>query len=208
MALAALYPSKSPALALDLVTTPRNLPMRKNESTQYPGADARRTNGKTPTKGDPVDDTAASLSQSAGLGETDEEALKRRAAQEPSAHAKEPPLVLIVEDEEPIASVLAMIVEDAGYRALTATHGKEALAMALREYPALILTDLMMPYLDGADFIRALHESMDDGVRKAPPIVLMTAAGIRQARAAGADALLRKPFNVEEVEALLRRFLG
>lgn len=140
----------------------------------------------------------------------DEETLAlQHDALEGSMRATEPPaIVLIAEDEEPISSVLAMIVADAGFRPLTAMHGKEALALALSEHPALILTDLMMPYLDGADFIAALHEAMDDGVRKAPPIVLMTAAGMRQAQAAGADAILRKPFNVEDVEALLRQFLG
>ncbi|HLJ80540.1 MAG TPA: response regulator [Ktedonobacterales bacterium] len=155
-----------------------------------------------------MDDTAASLDQSVGQDHADDEALRHDPAQEATRRAEDAPLVLIVEDEEPIASVLAIIVEDMGYRPLTATHGKEALAVALKEHPALILTDLMMPYLDGAEFISALHEAMDDGVRKTPPIVLMTAAGARQARAAGADALLLKPFNVDEVEAMLRRFLG
>lgn len=155
-----------------------------------------------------MDDTATSSDQSVGQDHADEETLQQAAAQDGTARAEDTPLVLIVEDEEPIASVLAIIVEDMGYRALTATHGKEALAVALKEHPALILTDLMMPHLDGAEFISALHEAMDDGVRDTPPIVLMTAAGMRQARAAGADALLLKPFNVDEVEAILRRFLG
>lgn len=155
-----------------------------------------------------MDDKAAGLGQSAEHDHADDETLKQAVAQEDTARSEETPLVLIVEDEEPIALVLAIIVADMGYQPRTATHGKEALAVALKEHPALILTDLMMPYLDGAEFISALHEAMDDGVRKTPPIVLMTAAGMRQARIARADALLLKPFNVDEVEAILRRFLG
>ena len=173
------------------------------------GAHARRANGKTPVRGNPVHDEATSPSQSMGQVTVDEESVTLRpVAQEAATRAAEPPVVLIVEDEEPISFVLAMIVADAGYRPLTAAHGKEALELALREHPALILTDLMMPYLDGADLISALHAAMDDGARRAPPIVLMTAAGMRQARAAGADALLCKPFSVEEVETILQRFLG
>jgi CheY-like chemotaxis protein len=167
-----------------------------------------RTSRDETTKGDPVDYKAAYLNISASRDDADEGALKRRAAKQLRTQTEERPLVLIVEDEEPIASVLAMIVEDAGYRQLTAMHGKEALGLALAQHPALVLTDLMMPYLDGAELIVALHKALDDTKQKTPPIVLMTAAGILQAQSAGADALLRKPFNVDEVEALLQRYLG
>lgn len=117
-------------------------------------------------------------------------------------------LVLIVEDEAPIAEALTLIVEDAGYTAITAAHGKEALALAKELRPKLVITDLMMPHLNGIDFIAALRAHAEATGTESPPTVLMTAAGPARAREAGADAVLRKPFDITEIEALLRRFLG
>jgi DNA-binding response OmpR family regulator len=114
------------------------------------------------------------------------------------------PLVLIVEDEEPIAETLVYIVEDAGYRAMVAPHGKAGLALALQHRPALIFSDLMMPHMSGPELIRALHVTLDGN---APPVVLMTAAHVRFAQDAGADVVLMKPFDVADIEALLWRFL-
>lgn len=124
------------------------------------------------------------------------------------AHASTVPQVLIAEDEEPIAAALVLIVEDAGYTPLVAVHGREALEMQQARRPALVITDLMMPYLDGTELIAAIRADAEQHAYKRPPIVLMTAAGLRRAQEAGADALLRKPFNIEDVEAVLRRFLG
>jgi sigma-B regulation protein RsbU (phosphoserine phosphatase) len=114
-------------------------------------------------------------------------------------------LVLIVEDEQPIAEALAMIVADAGYVPLVTTHGDDGLALASATQPALIFTDLMMPRMKGDQLIAALHESAALTRHTAPPIILMTAASARQTY--GADALLHKPFDIRTVEALLHRFL-
>jgi DNA-binding response OmpR family regulator len=115
------------------------------------------------------------------------------------------PVVLIAEDEEPIAEALAYVVQDAGYRAVVAVDGKAALELAHAHRPDLIITDLMMPLMGGEEFIRALRETWQG---TPPPVVLMTAAGPRYAEAAGSDALLLKPFELKEVEELLCRFLA
>jgi DNA-binding response OmpR family regulator len=112
--------------------------------------------------------------------------------------------VLIVEDEEPIAEALASIVEEAGYVAIAAPHGKAALELAVQHRPALIFTDLMMPKMSGSEFIRALRAELNSNT---PPIVIMTAGDIRFAMDAGADSVLKKPFELAVVEALLLRFL-
>jgi two-component system, sensor histidine kinase and response regulator len=117
-------------------------------------------------------------------------------------------LVLVAEDEGPIADALAYIISDAGYMPLVASHGREALELARARHPALIITDLMMPQMSGADLIRALREDAGSDGLKSVPAVLMTAASGRVTRVPEADALLRKPFDIEEVEALLLRFLG
>jgi CheY-like chemotaxis protein len=119
-----------------------------------------------------------------------------------------PALVLIAEDEEPIAEVVATVVEDAGYTPRLAAHGREALELARAEQPALLITDLMMPHLSGAELIAALHSDAAAGGHDPVPVILITAAGQAQARAAGADAVLRKPFELLELDVLLRRLLG
>ena len=116
-------------------------------------------------------------------------------------------LVLIAEDEEPIAEVVATVVEDAGYVPRLAAHGRQALELARTEQPALLITDLMMPHLSGAELIAALRSDAAASGHDPVPVILITAAGPAQARAAGADAVLRKPFELLELDALLRRFL-
>lgn len=114
------------------------------------------------------------------------------------------PIVLIVEDEEPIAEALAYVIEDAGYIAMVAPHGKAGLALALQHRPVLIFSDLMMPQMSGPEFIHALRAELNSSM---PPIILMTAADVRFARDAGADSILKKPFDIATVEALIRRLL-
>src|SRR5438309_8912813 len=97
-----------------------------------------------------------------------------------------PKVVLIAEDEEPIAQALAYLVEDAGYTPVIAIHGREALEMALIQRPDLIITDLMMPQMSGKELISALREALEAAT---PPIILMTAAGKRYTDAAGANAV-------------------
>ena len=118
------------------------------------------------------------------------------------------PLVLIAEDEEPQAEIVVFVVREAGYTPLVALNGRQALALARDSRPALLITDLMMPYLDGSELIAALRADAAAGGASVPPIVLMTAASMAAARAAGADVVLRKPFHLVDLEALLRRFLG
>lgn len=121
--------------------------------------------------------------------------------------ASDPKLVLIAEDEELIADALASIIADAGYTPAVARHGRAALGVARARHPALVITDLMMPYMGGADLIAALHTDAANDGHAPPPIILLTAAGSRRVQTAGADAVLHKPFNIADLEALLRRFL-
>lgn len=118
------------------------------------------------------------------------------------------PVVLIAEDEMPIAEALALLVEDNGYTPLLAAHGKEALALAREHQPELVITDLMMPYLNGLDLIAALRADAQASGATSPAIVLMSAARMPRHTPNGPDAYLKKPFNIVDVEQLLERFLG
>ena len=124
------------------------------------------------------------------------------------SNEREPFLVLIAEDEEPIAEAIAMLVEDCGYTPIIASNGRQALELARRRKPALIITDLMMPYLDGDELITALKEDAARDGYTPPPTILLSAAGLRRMKISGADVLLPKPFELDELEKLLRRFLG
>ena len=120
----------------------------------------------------------------------------------------DPALVLIVEDEEPLAETISFIVREAGYTPVVALHGMQALELARTRKPALLITDLMIPYLDGAALIGAIRAAAAVVGESSPPVILITAANAVRARAAGADVILRKPFYLADLEELLRRFLG
>ncbi len=130
-------------------------------------------------------------------------------SQPSTAHTATPtPTVLILEDEEPIAIALSLIIEDAGYAAVYTTDARKALALAQKHSPALILTDLMMPRMNGRQFVAALREQFSRDGALMPPIVVMTATDLRYAKEIGADAVLAKPFDLKTVETLLVRFLS
>ena len=116
-------------------------------------------------------------------------------------------IILIVEDEEPIAMTLAMIVEDYGCLPMIAKNGEDALRCFQEQEPNLILTDLMMPKMNGNEFIAILRARTVPG-RALPPIVLMSAAESGLVSRTKADAFLPKPFDIDDVEALLMRFVG
>ncbi|MGH2485411.1 MAG: response regulator [Ktedonobacterales bacterium] len=118
-----------------------------------------------------------------------------------------PAVVLVADDEEPIAQALAMIIEEYGYAVVVATNGREALELARARRPALVITDLMMPFMGGAELIAALRADAARDGHLAPPVVLMSAAGNRFMEPAGADDLLPKPFDMRQIEALLARYL-
>jgi DNA-binding response OmpR family regulator len=112
-----------------------------------------------------------------------------------------------VDDEAPIAEALALIIEEAGYTPLIAFRGQSALELARQHHPELIITDMMMPQLDGARLVAILRAEAEAEARRMPPVIAMTAGGLRHALSVGADAVMPKPFTIDDVESLLRRFL-
>ena len=121
--------------------------------------------------------------------------------------AVEPILILIVDDEEPIIEMLATFVADLGYTPLVAQNGQQALDLARECGPALIITDLMMPVMNGADLIVALRAEAAAQGRASPPIVLLTAGSRRAASQLPVEAVLLKPFDLTQLEQVIRRLL-
>jgi CheY-like chemotaxis protein len=107
-------------------------------------------------------------------------------------------VVLVVDDEVAIAKLLDDVLSDEGYRVLVAGNGRQALELVAVERPAIVLTDFMMPVMDGAALVRALR---DDAQWKTVPIVLMSSMPEETAaeRCPGYTAFVRKPFNIYDI---------
>src|SRR3954454_9329582 len=118
--------------------------------------------------------------------------------------------VLVVDDERTIADVVARYLERDGYRALVAHDGEQAVEMAERERPDLVVLDVMLPHLDGLQVMAMLRR------RRPTPVILLTARGDEQERVSGlrlgADDYVVKPFSPAELVArggaVLRRLPG
>ncbi len=107
--------------------------------------------------------------------------------------------VLIIDDDSAVREMLVEILTDEGLEVVTAIDGLQALHVLKQLAPSLILLDMMLPSLDGAEFARA-YQAMSG---RHAPIVLMTAfpaeAAIQAAAEIGASALMRKPFSIAEL---------
>lgn len=83
----------------------------------------------------------------------------------------EPVTVLVVDDESSIAELIGEVLAGAGYRVLQAGNGRVALAIARREHPELVITDRMMPEIDGVEFVRRLY---NNATTRDIPVVIMS----------------------------------
>ncbi len=108
--------------------------------------------------------------------------------------------VLVVDDEFGVAEVLDAILTDEGYRVVTATNGRQALARIAEQPPDLILLDYMMPILDGVAVLRALSA---DPAAQNLPVVVMSALPeeVISTKTKNYAAFLRKPFRIKTVLA-------
>ncbi len=117
------------------------------------------------------------------------------------------PRILVCDDEPQILRALRVILRDAGFEAVTASTGEEALDRAALKPPEAAILDLMLPDIDGVELTRRLREWSE------MPILVLSAVGEEdrkvEALAAGADDYVTKPFGPRELvarlQALLRR---
>jgi len=108
----------------------------------------------------------------------------------------------VVDDEPLFREVVADILTAAGHRVLVAGSVKEAIATLQFEKPAVILTDQMMPDLDGLNLVHRLRADREwSQVRVIIVSAKATAEDIERARRAGADDYLVKPFSATELRA-------
>ena len=116
-----------------------------------------------------------------------------------------PQTVLIVDDEKRLVSLVQSYLAQVGYRVVTAYNGKEALPIAQKEKPDLIILDIMMPEMNGYDFMRT-HRAESD-----TPIIMLTAKVEDEDKVIGlelgADDYVTKPFKPRELMARVRNVL-
>jgi CheY-like chemotaxis protein len=115
------------------------------------------------------------------------------------------PLILIVDDEFDVASAYAMLFEYHGFRVRTAANGQLALEAAEQETPAIVLSDLMMPVMDGAELClrwRAHPELAH------VPFILASAGMVHQEGTLPYDVFFKKPVRFDVLLAEIRRLTG
>ena len=113
--------------------------------------------------------------------------------------------ILVVDDEKRLVSLVEAYLKQEGYAVVTASNGQEALFCARQEKPDLILLDIMMPEMDGYEFIQAHRREADT------PIILLTARVEEEDHVIGlelgADDYVTKPFRPRELVARVRAVL-
>ena len=114
-------------------------------------------------------------------------------------------IILVIDDDAALADLVVEVLTDAGYIAYAVSDGAAALAIIARQPPALIVLDMRMPDMSGAELIAHL----DSGGLAAMPMVLMTASPQDAAPllVPGMIECLSKPFDIEDLLACVVRFV-
>lgn len=116
-----------------------------------------------------------------------------------------PKTILVVDDKASVRTLVRDYLTEEGFRAVSAANGREALFTARQEKPDLILLDIMMPEMDGYEFVRVYRKE------KETPIILLTAKLEETDKVLGlelgADDYVTKPFRMRELVARIRAVL-
>jgi len=116
--------------------------------------------------------------------------------------------LLLVDDEPGLREAVQAYLEDSGYKVQTASNAQEGWDYLQQGVPDLVITDIMMPQVDGYQFLKQLRE---DSRFRALPVIFLTARGMTSDRIqgyqAGCDAYLSKPFDPDELVAIVENLL-
>ncbi len=117
--------------------------------------------------------------------------------------------VLVVEDNPSLSRVMTLQLERRGYRVVTAKDGVAGFAALQQELPDCIVLDLMLPVMDGFELLKRIRSLARSA---SVPVVILTASQDDRNRRRGrnylADAYLTKPFDIEDLDATLRRVIA
>ncbi|HWU97448.1 MAG TPA: response regulator [Oxalicibacterium sp.] len=115
-------------------------------------------------------------------------------------------LILLVDDEVDTTSVLTLLLEHAGYQVLSASNGLEALDIMSEHSPDLIISDCMMPLMDGPSFLK---EVRGNPAYEATPFLLMSSAPDQHdLKNAKFDSFILKPFQFEKLMAIIEPLIN
>ena len=116
------------------------------------------------------------------------------------------PKILVVDDEPFMIRFIQLILERDGYLMLHAANGGEALEVARREQPQVVIMDAMMPKMDGMTALRQLKQ---EAATRSIPVIMLTANPHRftqeEAQSSGATIFLTKPFSPTQLLGEIRR---
>ncbi|MGA2549627.1 MAG: response regulator [Burkholderiaceae bacterium] len=115
--------------------------------------------------------------------------------------------ILVVDDEYANAEVLALILADEGYRVVCAANGAEGLEKIRDAHPDLVILDIMMPVMDGAEMAKQMRASPETRHIK---IILNSSLSesVARQRCDSYDGFLRKPYNINAALELISRLLS
>jgi CheY-like chemotaxis protein len=126
-------------------------------------------------------------------------------------HGKEVSVILVAEDDEDNRFLMKTLLELRGYTVVEASNGQEAVELAARAKPDLVLMDLKMPLLNGLAATRSIRQHAKSRVRRVP-IVALSAYDPAQHRAvamaAGCDDYVLKPVDYDRLETLIESLLA
>jgi CheY-like chemotaxis protein len=114
--------------------------------------------------------------------------------------------ILIAEDELSIATLLRDILEDEGYAVVLAGNGQEALEILATTRPALVLTDVMMPLLDGFALCRAIQA--EAAYHTIPVVVMSAVVGPPSSDGCRYIGFIKKPFDLQNVVDTITNVIG
>jgi len=116
--------------------------------------------------------------------------------------------ILVVEDQEDNRQILRDLLTNSGYQLVEAEDGEQALTMAERQRPDLILMDVQIPLIDGYEVTRRLKA---DPVLRAIPIIVVTSYALSgdesKARAAGCNGYVSKPYSTRQLLATIQHYV-
>ncbi len=117
--------------------------------------------------------------------------------------------IYVVDDEPDVVELLRTVLELEGYAVESETDGKRALPAVLADPPDLLILDLMMPDLDGMEFLKLLR--LDPAGARVPVLIVSAKTGQLDQMGSlqvGANAYICKPFSTRELLAEVRRLVG
>jgi DNA-binding response OmpR family regulator len=127
--------------------------------------------------------------------------------------------ILLIDDEKDVRESVAQVLSRAGYRVETTDNAEMGLAMLEENDFDLLISDIIMPGIDGVQAIKAVREKNKKmkilaisgggnfGLKDYKPLAINTAAYLQAAAAAGADSILTKPFTRAELVELVNNLL-